>query len=50
MQTMSANELQHHTLPPRYVEIFEITCDMFKEINHKCINNIIKYSLNLNTI
>lgn len=30
-------ELQHWNLPPRYMEIFENTSDIFKEIQLKCI-------------
>jgi len=28
-------DLQHSTLPPKYVEVFEETCDIFKEFNLK---------------
>ena len=38
-------ELQHWNLPPKYMEIFDNTSDMFKEFQLKCIFKLYLYKL-----
>lgn len=38
-------ELQHWNLPPKYVETFEKTIDIHKEVQIKC-NDFLKFILN----